>query len=252
MVPGDLDGCAGEGGALAPWASAILGQGSTYAERSPSGRGVRVLLARHDRTPKVTTERGGAGLYGDGKRFATITLDGMPGRGREVVMSGGIERAILERIAAARRRSPTLETLARAPAGDAFRWFDALPAGHQDREVERMLAHLTDPEFGEYEAWLRVSFAVYAATDGEGFEAWDRWCRKLPGYDADENLYKWGTFYRSPDLRRCTVGTLIAAARARGYQPPGGATTAPRPLHPAELARIIELAKAADERERAR
>jgi hypothetical protein len=40
----DLDTCIGDDGALAPWAAAILAALPTYAERSPSGRGVKMFF----------------------------------------------------------------------------------------------------------------------------------------------------------------------------------------------------------------
>ena len=92
-----------------------------------------------------------------------------------------------------------------------------------------MLAHLADPKFGDYEDWLRISFAVYDATDSMGLEIWDRWCQQLPGYDAEENARKWDTFGGYDRDRRITVGTLIKLAREHGYQPPVEALRAPLP-----------------------
>jgi hypothetical protein len=115
-----------------------------------------------------------------------------------------------------------------------------------------MLACLTDPAFGEYETWLRISFAVYAATDSTCFEIWDRWCQKRPHYNAAENARKWETFQSDrPD--RIGIGTLVHYARQRGYQAPPDAFHWTFPtLAPEDLTRLNVIARAAAARERSR
>jgi hypothetical protein len=47
----------------------------------------------------------------------------------------------------------------------ALHWFDQLCEQRQSEEVERMLDHLADPQFGtNYDLWLKISIAVYRAT----------------------------------------------------------------------------------------
>ena len=100
-----------------------------------------------------------------------------------------------------------------------------------------MLSVLTAPEFGtNYELWLRISCAVYDASDGQdwAFTVWDQWCQRLPGYDADENAYKWPTFATErPD--KATVGTLIDEAKANGYELPPDAHDAIEEAHRASI-----------------
>jgi RecA-family ATPase len=75
----DFDKCYMRAGKLKPWASDILSHGESYAEVSPSGRGVR-LIARGKIATAVKCDAAGVEVYGHG-RYLTITgqrLDGMP------------------------------------------------------------------------------------------------------------------------------------------------------------------------------
>jgi hypothetical protein len=75
----DLDGCADEHGVLEPWARAILDLfPDAYAERSPSGRGLKLWVRGRISDARKIDEYAGAGtaveLYGI-KRYFTVTGD---------------------------------------------------------------------------------------------------------------------------------------------------------------------------------
>jgi hypothetical protein len=87
LIFGDIDDCVGPDGSVATWAQDLLGW--TYAETSPSGRGVRLIMtATEARLPQSGAERGGVGLYGpDCGRFVTVTghrLPDAPSEAREM------------------------------------------------------------------------------------------------------------------------------------------------------------------------
>lgn len=63
----DLDGCVSEAGAVDEWAQAIIERLDTYAERSPSRRGVRLLL-------KVRDKRGRTKIESSSRGTITVTL----------------------------------------------------------------------------------------------------------------------------------------------------------------------------------
>jgi putative DNA primase/helicase len=73
----DLDGCVDPTtGGLAPWAEAIVARLGSYTERSPSGRGVHVLVA--GTLPPGGRRTGPIELY-DAARYFTITGAHVPG-----------------------------------------------------------------------------------------------------------------------------------------------------------------------------
>lgn len=70
----DLDGCV-DGGALEPWAEAIVRDLDGYRELSPSGRGVRILVRGAIGTGR---KQGGVEVYST-LRFLTLTGHALPG-----------------------------------------------------------------------------------------------------------------------------------------------------------------------------
>jgi primase-polymerase (primpol)-like protein len=61
-----------------PWAADLLAYTYSWAERSPSGLGIRVIAERQSRSPVVDGEANGVGYFAAGGRFFTITLDLLP------------------------------------------------------------------------------------------------------------------------------------------------------------------------------
>jgi primase-polymerase (primpol)-like protein len=85
----DLDDAFGPAGTLLPWAAGIVAQLDTYAEVSPSGRGVKLVCrgqlrpgldgrTRHKRVGVGPDGTGSVELY-DGRRFFTLTGRTVPG-----------------------------------------------------------------------------------------------------------------------------------------------------------------------------
>lgn len=67
----DLDHCVSEDGQLEPWARAIVDRLHTYTERSPSGRGLRLLLWA-DCLPPNGRKKGNIEIYNSG-HYVTLT-----------------------------------------------------------------------------------------------------------------------------------------------------------------------------------
>src|SRR5262249_46818445 len=70
----DLDSCISEDGAIAPWAAEILSAVRTYTERSPSGRGLKMLFYMASETVRPFLDS--IGVLPD----AWGTRRGVPGR----------------------------------------------------------------------------------------------------------------------------------------------------------------------------
>ncbi len=86
----DLDDAIGPAGRLLPWSARIVAALDTYAEVSPSGRGVKLVCrgrlrpgpdgrTRHKRVGMAPDRTGSVELY-DGRRFFTLTGRPVPGR----------------------------------------------------------------------------------------------------------------------------------------------------------------------------
>lgn len=67
----DFDNCFTRAGRLKPWAFDVLSQGETYAEISPSGKGIR-LFARGKIAKADTLDVASVEMYGHG-RYMTVT-----------------------------------------------------------------------------------------------------------------------------------------------------------------------------------
>jgi len=84
----DLDDCIDDAGKLLPWASEIIDGFDSYAEISPSGKGVKIFLRGNfplDRGRKVKLNDGGGGIevYTKGRYF-TVTGNALDGNFSEV------------------------------------------------------------------------------------------------------------------------------------------------------------------------
>ena len=135
----------------------------------------------------------------------------------------------------------TGETFAPVPAGliderrfDPSRDLTPLPTIHPRKwraERDRAREALIHLEPDGYEFWIRVGMALHHASGGsdEGFSLWHDWSAKGNTYDGMEDCrYHWASFGDYPG-RALGLGTLYAAAKEAGYQPPAAA---PRPEVP--------------------
>lgn len=203
IVGVDLDKCIDEGGEIETWAAEVVRRFATYAERSPSGRGLH-LFVRGDLPEGVgrVNNEAGVEMYGKG-RFFTVTGDCL------TPSKGGIEenQAAIDWLADEylRRRKSKAPAESKAPA---LRFVDAPPA---DDEVgkARALVDLIDPRRAdEYAEWIGVGHAMKAAGLTEA--DWLDFSARCPAkYDAAEASAKWASF----DPRQSKFGHLVAKAR---------------------------------------
>lgn len=94
----DLDGAIGADGSIEPWAQEIIDELGSYAERSPSGRGIHVLAwADMDQVGPIGRADHGAGIevYNHGRYF-TVTGDEVSG-GRIYDLTDEIPRFVASR-----------------------------------------------------------------------------------------------------------------------------------------------------------
>lgn len=78
----DLDNCIGGDGRLEPWAAEVVALRETYAERSPSGRGIH-FIARGKLPKAIVSAPAGVEAYSSGRYFA-MTGDHIEGTPTEI------------------------------------------------------------------------------------------------------------------------------------------------------------------------
>jgi hypothetical protein len=91
----------------------------------------------------------------------------------------------------------------------------ALDVTHDD--IAEMLTHV-DPDT-DHETWIRCGMAIHHATDGLGFDLWNKWSgqgKKYPGRSSLEK--RW--FSLGKAANPVTLGTLIHYAMEGGYAIP--------------------------------
>jgi putative DNA primase/helicase len=98
----------------------------------------------------------------------------------------------------------------------------------QSREkIADALDHI--PNDLSYDDWIRIGFALYEGTNGEGLDLWEKFSAKYPDNDPKTTAEKWPTFAKG---RSITVATLFHYASLNGWRNGGRAAGAPpnRPM----------------------
>lgn len=216
----DFDDCVADG-EIHPGVLALVGD--TYAELSPSGRGVRAFMAG-ELVDKKSHAVGGLQFGFEtfhAKGFLTFTGNVLPGwdlLGLDDTVQPLTEAVVAfcgERFGAVRLKPVRAEV---EDDGDG-----QPPQGLTDDEIRGILSHL-DPNADKYELWLRTGQEIHHETGGaqRGLELWDAWSYGQTGenYAGREVIEdKWSSFGRG-GARQATIGSTMARARAAGWQQP--------------------------------
>lgn len=193
IVALDFDDCVTEG-QIHPEVLATVGD--TYAEYSPSGRGVRAFfLGNLGNRKSHAGQRWPFGL----ETFSTSGFVTMTGNVLEVVRIMGNEDEVAPVSAAvldlyARRFTREIERQA-AQVDNPDR------LGLTEAELRRALQCVPNVDL-PYEAdngpsWLGVGMALHHETNGEGFELWDEWSQTSSKYGGPEyGADRWRSFDR--------------------------------------------------------
>jgi hypothetical protein len=206
----DFDNCVDDEGRIPPEIMAIVGR--TYAEYSPSGKGVRAVLKGDLGNRKSHGEPYGVETFSS-RGYVTFTGYILP----EVDITYGFDHI--------------------APVNDATHAFiearfgpqagkldpDDFMAGYEPRlglsveEMEELLGHL-DPSMGR-DPWLRVGLALHHETQGDdtGFELWNEWSSGGDTYPGEEQLrYYWDRFEQRAGRRSVTMASVKGMVKALG------------------------------------
>lgn len=212
----DFDACVDANGHVPPELESLLSD--TYAEYSPSGKGIRAFVkgALGDRKSRAIADRYGVETF-TASGFVTVT-------GKALYTVDLFDTADV--VAPV---SPALEKFCTARFGEQRQREDGddWMAGHEptlglsDDEIKALLADL-DPSMGR-DDWIRVGMALHHETEGGGFDLWDEWSADGMQYPGSEALEaQWDSFTRRQATgRQVTMASVIKMAReAREAQNP--------------------------------
>lgn len=183
----------------------------TYAEYSPSGKGIRAVLKGDlgNHKSHATLDQFGFETFSS-SGFVTFTGNILPAC--EVL---GYE----DRVAEVDENTRALcERRFGTSAGATFDPDDFM-AGRERKlgltigQMEELLQHL-DPSMGR-DPWLRIGLALHHETEGgdDGLELWDEWSQGGDTYPRTEALrYQWESFKPAPGKRQITMASVIKMA----------------------------------------
>jgi len=215
----DFDNCVDVDGSLPPEIEQIVGR--TYAEYSPSGKGIRAALKGDlgNRKSKATDDQYGFETFSS-SGFVTFTGNILPVSdlvvGPNYIAPAGddVRNLSEKRFGCAQPQAevdPEDFMLGREPR-----------LGLSVEQMEELLSAL-DADMGR-DDWIRVGMALHHETDGDdtGFELWDEWSSGGYSYPSTEGLRtQWDSFERRAGQRRrqVTMASVIKMAKDAGARP---------------------------------
>lgn len=207
----DLDNCFDpKTGTLTDIANELLGW-NTYAELSPSGRGLRLIFKGRWTSTNIKNHVAGIEIFGN-KGFVTITGMVFGGKKPLRTMSSSQVMRLRELMGAASEAPPAKDT-PEQPAN-----IPAPLTKDRFRDVRGALKYI-DPDCA-YADWIKVGQAIHSSSphlNGKGFQLWVHWSQrgdKFADTSLQEMAYKWKKFKPGRGL---TLSTLFGMAREGGY-----------------------------------
>ncbi len=213
----DFDNCVDVAGNMPAEIGSIVSR--TYAEYSPSGKGIRAALKGdlgNHKSPTTPDDYGFETFSSSG--FVTFTGNILPacdvlGHQDTIADVDDVTRALCDRRFGARTNhtfDPEDFMAGREPR-----------LGLTPTKMQALLAVL-DPSMGR-EPWLRVGFALHHETEGDdtGFELWDEWSSDGDTYPGTEGLrHQWDSFKGGTGKHLTTMRSVIKMAKEAGYREP--------------------------------
>lgn len=204
----DFDECMAAGGVRADVLELVQ---STYAEFSPSGRGVRAFFVGDLGNHKDHGAPFGFETF-TSKGFVTFTGNALPHvEGLDLV--GQVVAPVPQMVKAycaqrfGQRAAPAVED------DDPLMTYSP-PLGLGEGQLRECLDVL--PDDLDYDRWLMVGMAIHHETDGEGFEIWDEWSQASAKYTTREyGEERWRSFGKGGG-KVVTARSLVKLANEHG------------------------------------
>lgn len=206
----DLDNCRDPvSGALADWALRLVEEADSYAEVTPSGRGLRVIGTNESLRASVhrriaMPESGSVEIFHRCPRYVTVS-------GRLLREAPDALRPICDiatdlLLLAQPTATPTADSPAPRSNPDA--------AGSPE-DIASALAQIPNPDL-PWDEWSRIGMAVWRASAGSaaGLAAWTAWSAKSSKHNDAACQERWQHWFRSPPDRIGYASLYTLARRA--------------------------------------
>ena len=215
----DFDNCVDAQGKLPPEIEQIASQ--TYAEYSPSGKGIRAFVRGSYGNRKSETEGNPYGFETfTSSGFVTFTGNAMPYT--DIL---GLEDTVadLDTLVAPLCAARFGAMQQRAADPDDFMAGREPKIGLTVSQMEELLSVL-DADMPR-EDWIRVGMALHHECDGDdtGFEIWNDWSSEGSKYPSEEGLRtQWDSFERRKGSghRQVTMASVLKMAKEAGAPTP--------------------------------
>jgi hypothetical protein len=206
----DLDGCRDAStGVIADWAQEIISQTDTYAEISPSEKGIHLIGKGDESLRALGSNKSGVEFYNAGRYFTVtgVPLDSAPRPALRTL-------APVYDLAAKRWQQfapiPATDAGGARPASTVvspLTWFDA------KHQFKKWLPELI-PDLDSREVWKDIGMAIKKECGGseEGYQMWCEWSKGSDKYDEADQRVIWDSFKRNEN--GIGVGTIIMMAKA--------------------------------------
>jgi hypothetical protein len=179
---------------------------SSFAERSPSGKGVHIYVLGE--TASFNSNDAGVEVF-CGRQFFTVTGDHFPGTPDQV---NAIDEKTLKRLRA---------TVDQAKGKRGASTSRPAPPADARSKIESALAVIS-ADCG-YEEWIEIGMAIHAELGDAGFSVWDYWSSKGSSYPgprgANGTETHWKSFRPGGGI---TGATLFKRAKDAGWRAPKG------------------------------
>jgi hypothetical protein len=201
----DVDDCIEDGKPNAE-AKMLLAKLKTYAEISPSGKGIKFLCAGHvdQNLPSVCHERG-LEIYEGGKSPRYFTITGMLATPEHDYVTGQREGIHF------------CQTILSVPIQETYRTEEDKPG--DKLTASECLQHLKPWRVDSYDEWTQVGMALKSVEDSPEmfakFVEWSSQSEKFAG--EDDCRFHWDSFRRSTG-RMISIGTLKRFAKVDGWR----------------------------------
>ena len=217
LVAIDVDNCVTDGKLPREILHAI---GSTYAEYSPSGRGIRAIMRGNIGNHKSATTDTDYGF----EVFSTTGFCTLTGNALDHIDIFDLENTVAEVspeiISICERRFGSSAATVSDP--DDFMLGREPKIGLSPSQMGDLLSVL-DADM-QREDWIRVGMALHHECDGDdtGFYLWDDWSQNGEKYPSEEALRtQWDSFERRKGAghRQVTMATVLKMAKEAGASP---------------------------------